>query len=119
MSALSSKLRSVEGDRLSFWCPGCGMAHVISIGSGPSPRWTWNGDVDKPTIWPSIRLRCHHSVPSAADPDVREKIRRGEITQTTVHDVCHSFVTDGRIQFLADSTHALAGQTVDLPDWDF
>ena len=31
-------------------------------------------------------------------------------------EVCHSFVTDGRIQFLNDCTHALAGQTVDLPD---
>jgi hypothetical protein len=31
--------------------------------------------------------------------------------------VCHSFVTDGRIQFLGDCTHALAGQTVDLPEW--
>jgi hypothetical protein len=30
--------------------------------------------------------------------------------------VCHSFVTDGRIQFLSDCTHELAGQTVDLPD---
>jgi hypothetical protein len=26
-------------------------------------------------------------------------------------------VTDGRIQFLSDSTHKLSGQTVDLPDW--
>jgi hypothetical protein len=33
-----------------------------------------------------------------------------------VPNVCHSFVTDGRIQFLTDSNHALAGQTVDLPD---
>lgn len=30
--------------------------------------------------------------------------------------VCHSFVTDGRIQFLSDCTHSLAGQTVDLPE---
>jgi len=30
--------------------------------------------------------------------------------------VCHSYVTDGRIQFLADCTHALAGLTVDLPE---
>jgi len=29
---------------------------------------------------------------------------------------CHSFVVDGRIQFLQDSEHELAGQTVDLPD---
>jgi hypothetical protein len=32
--------------------------------------------------------------------------------------VCHSFVTGGRIQFLEDCTHHLAGQTVDLPDWE-
>jgi hypothetical protein len=31
--------------------------------------------------------------------------------------VCHSFVTDGRIQFLDDSTHELAGETADLPEW--
>ena len=32
--------------------------------------------------------------------------------------VCHSFVTNGRIQYLGDCTHKLAGQTVDLPDWE-
>ena len=31
--------------------------------------------------------------------------------------VCHSFIRDGRIQFLGDCTHHLAGQTVDLPDF--
>jgi len=30
---------------------------------------------------------------------------------------CHSYVTDGRIQFLNDCTHDLAGQTVDLPEY--
>ena len=34
-----------------------------------------------------------------------------------VEEICHSFVIDGRIQFLSDCTHALANQTVDLPDW--
>jgi hypothetical protein len=33
-----------------------------------------------------------------------------------VHHCCHSFVTNGKIQFLADCTHKLAGQTVELPD---
>jgi hypothetical protein len=31
---------------------------------------------------------------------------------------CHSFVKDGKIQFMFDSGHALKGQTVDIPDWD-
>lgn len=30
--------------------------------------------------------------------------------------VCHSYVTNGRIQYLGDCTHELAGQTVDLPE---
>ncbi len=30
---------------------------------------------------------------------------------------CHTFITDGRIQFLGDCSHKLAGQTVDLPAW--
>ena len=29
---------------------------------------------------------------------------------------CHSFVREGRIEFLGDCTHAMVGQTVDLPD---
>lgn len=29
---------------------------------------------------------------------------------------CHSWVTDGKIQFLNDCAHALAGKTVDLPE---
>ena len=27
---------------------------------------------------------------------------------------CHSFVTDGKIRFLNDCTHEMAGETVDL-----
>lgn len=30
---------------------------------------------------------------------------------------CHSYVTDGKIQFINDSTHNLKGQIVDLPDY--
>ena len=32
--------------------------------------------------------------------------------------VPRQFVVDGRIQFLGDCTHELAGQTVDIPGWD-
>ncbi|MNR55162.1 hypothetical protein D3C85_1754830 [compost metagenome] len=36
----------------------------------------------------------------------------------SVPTVCHSWVTDGKIQFLHDCTHALAGQTIALEDVD-
>jgi len=90
---LSPLLRSSEGNGLLFWCPGCGHAHRIQHGEGPGPRWQWNGNADKPTFTPSVLVTW--SEPSGPK-------------------VCHSFVTDGRIQFLADSTHGLAGKTVDL-----
>lgn len=108
MGALSSRLRSVEGGRVSFRCPGCGEVHMITVGDGPGPRWGYNGDPDRPTFTPSILVTW--SEPSD-DPDEFDD------TSKDIKHVCHSFVTDGQIQFLGDCTHALAGQTVDLPNW--
>lgn len=93
-------LRRAEGGRLLFWCPGCDGAHAVNVGDGPGPRWGWNGSEERPTFTPSVFVNppgpYHHpGLPS-----------------------CHSFVTDGQIQFLGDCTHALAGQTVPLPEFD-
>lgn len=71
-----------------FFCPGCNCAHGFSAGVG---AWMWNGDFDKPTISPSI---------------LALGTRR-----------CHSFVRDGKIQFLGDCEHNLKNQTVELPEW--
>lgn len=93
-------------------CPGC-LYHdgrpsshylaVIPIPAGETespdtagrPHWGWNGSLEKPTFIPSLLMRSSRP--------------NGE-------HVCHSFIRDGRIQFLADCTHALKGQTVDLPE---
>jgi hypothetical protein len=31
-------------------------------------------------------------------------------------EICHFFVTDGEIEFCGDSTHALSGKKVQLPE---
>lgn len=59
-------------------------------------RWTWNGDGDAPTFSPSVLVSWDYG---------EERIQHR----------CHSFVEGGRIRFLGDCTHALKGQTVDLP----
>lgn len=87
-----------------IFCPGCKCIHGMNAG------WSFNGDLERPTFKPSIRVR---------GTDWDGKVPGKGIKKT----VCHSFVTDGRIKFLDDSTHELAGQTVDLPDefshdWD-
>lgn len=65
---------------------------------------------------------------SAIAPKVWEPVPKGAV-KALVHDSphdppawgsCHSFLRSGRWEFLSDSAHRLAGQTVDmvpLPDW--
>ena len=84
-----------------FFCPGCQYSHLIPV-EGPR-AWRWNGNVNSPTFAPSIKV-----FGGVCDPHLTGK-------PTTV-PTCHSWVTDGEIRFLADSGHALAGQTVPLPE---
>lgn len=110
MGALSPILRSVEGGQVGFYCPGCKGAHVIPVDTGPKRpnAWTWNGDANAPTFQPSILVTTGRAVDPTyqPDPDFPDP-----------PEVCHSFVTNGQIQFLGDCTHALAGQTVPIPPW--
>ena len=113
MGVVSKLLRSVEGGGLLFWCPGCDGAHQVNVGEGSGPRWGYNGNPDKPTFTPSILVR---GVDRMTD-DEHARIMAGEHVEPRPI-VCHSFVTDGRIQFLSDCTHRLAGQTLDIPEFD-
>ena len=113
-----AKFHQMDKDHIAFHCPGCEEGHRIPV-TGNHPVWSWNGSLEAPTLKPSILIRSGHFVPgakedcwctyNAAHPDAPAPFQCS---------VCHSFVTDGRIQFLQDSTHKLSGQTVDVPDWD-
>lgn len=117
MNALGAKLRSLEGGKVSYWCPGCEMAHVLTVEAGnPGPCWDWNGDPDAPTFNPSVLVRYDHWVPPVTAENMAEW-RRKPWTQTKRVDICHAFVRDGVVEFLGDSTHALAGKSVPLPDF--
>ena len=108
MSALSKLLRSLEGGKVAFFCPGCRRMHAVNVAGGPGPSWGYNGDPEKPTFMPSVLVTWSEpsDVEAEWDDPTKDQPR-----------VCHSFVTDGRIQFLGDCTHSLAGQTVDLPEF--
>lgn len=121
-----------EGERpvrLLFWCPGCRQAHGPTVGSplGGGPRWTWNGDYVKPTFQPSLLVQWDSYKPEARARDDAYRQQHGEYPNRSgrdpadwFHNVCHSFIgcngaAPGQIVFLSDCTHALAGQTVDIP----
>jgi hypothetical protein len=97
-----------------FNCPGCGHLHCIPVGSGSGPRWGVNQSLERPTFTPSILVRSTYAEPPVTSESL-DDWKRAPWPQTKVERVCHSYVTDGQIQFLGDCTHALAGQTVALP----
>jgi len=92
---MSAKIHDHGSGDWGFHCPGCKYDHSFRVnGDATRPQWHWNNSIDKPTFTPSLM------------------VNRGTDSQ------CHSYVTDGKIQFLNDCHHALKGQTVDLPDWE-
>jgi hypothetical protein len=97
-----------DDTHVAFHCPGCDETHYLRVRKEPriTPSWTFNGDFERPTFMPSVLVTYGGRDAGQTDADGFR----------SPPAVCHSFVTDGRIQFLADSTHALAGQTVDLPE---
>src|SRR4051794_22248619 len=100
------KFHVVRADRyLTFWCPGCDEPHGIRI-EGPSP-WTWNGSLETPTVQPSILVTSGHYVAGWKGPDCwcTWNAARPENPSGFTCDRCHSFVAEGKIQFLPDSTH--------------
>lgn len=87
-----------EASHLLFNIPGPISTRILPIilkgtraGTG---CWSWNGDTEKPTVKPSI----------LSD--------NGEVR-------CHTWINDGKVQFLDDCTHEFAGQTLDLLEVDF
>lgn len=84
---------------VAFFCSGCGDNHVVPFTDVPVTKehplppgvWFFNGNLDKPTISPSIRII-------------------GGVTGT----LCHVVVTDGILNFCADSPHKYAGQSIGM-----
>ncbi|MDR6117287.1 hypothetical protein QE370_000471 [Aeromicrobium sp. SORGH_AS981] len=106
-------VRRDSGGGLWLWCPGCEEAHRVSVDGHAA--WEWDHDEERPTISPSLLVR---GTQSAEGEDFHKPHHPDVAAGGPI--VCHSFVRAGRWEFLADSTHLLAGQTVDvvpLPDW--
>ncbi len=114
-------VKTYKGDA-AIICPGCGYPHIIYLvgGSGaPNKTWSFNNNFDNPTFQPS--LLCTSGI--YADPDWKPSIPEDEDEDNIKYKSppystrCHSFITNGNIQFLNDCTHELKGQTVPLPEW--
>jgi hypothetical protein len=82
-----------DGTEIYWDCVGCKMMHAVPIRRPDSDHnWSFNGDFESPTLSPSVHARW------------------------PVNQVCHFFIVAGKVQFLSDCTHKLAGQTVEMPE---
>lgn len=94
---------------LMYWCPGCegGLKgsglHILPVNVNVDieglATWTWDYSLTVPTLSPSILTRY---------------------TSKGQSFLCHSYLRNGFLEFLPDSTHSLSGMNVQLqplPDW--
>lgn len=80
-----------------------------------TPCWSWNGDVNYPTLKPSILTK---TTELAELGEKQLEDRNAGIQNVKRLDsrevVCHSWVNDGKVIFLNDCMHEFRNMTVDL-----
>lgn len=108
---MRAALQQISGQQFVFiWCPACKDRHGVRCHTpgqtpeppaqpGMGPSWSFDGNLDAPTIAPSLNV-------SWTQGEGRVLAR------------CHFVVTNGAIAYQGDCTHPMAGQTVPCPDVD-
>lgn len=88
----------------AHFCPACNELHDFAVEQPftNNARWTFDGNGAAPTFAPSMNITI--------GPFPHGEAEAGRI------DVCHYFLQQGKLVYLGDCTHALKGQTVELPD---
>lgn len=74
-----------------YECKGCGYYHVFAL-KKDGGHHDFNMDLYNPTVSPSL------------------------VQGTDSKRICHSFIKDGKIQYLNDCWHEMKGMTVELSD---
>ena len=81
------KIEKTTDGKYIFYCPGCKCHHWFT-----TPRWQFNGDLENPTVSPSIRI------------SIRDK------------SICHFHIENGKIEYLDDCIHELRNKVVEMED---
>lgn len=101
-----------------FFCPACKCGHAVwtEKKNHLGAVWTFNGNMEKPTFTPSLKIWQETWTPPVT-PENLEQWQQKPWPQTKVTHVCHTNVTDGVIHFHPDCTHAFGGKQVPMEDF--
>lgn len=116
----------IDAPDFIFWCPGCKNSHGVWT-THPNgingARWIVKELDNNVTIEPSILVKG--VINPLGDPETGD-FKRGADGKYLVDDkgrllgakeyVCHVVVTNGILNFCADSTHELSGKSVPMED---
>lgn len=80
---------------LAHWCPGCKKAHVLR-----------KSEYEFDALTETVKPACIHPIILDANAGSRRQ---------EYH--CVYVITNGKIYYGRECTHALAGREVDLPEW--
>lgn len=94
-----------------FWCPGCQCAHGVWVSqrNGRGAVWKFDGDMERPTFEPSIKVTGVQPMTQAEEDAL---MTGGRATPRA--SVCHLFVRGGKLVYCGDCTHSFKGRTVDM-----
>lgn len=76
--------------------------------------WSFDGDLARPTFNPSVKITGKQCVVDDQGRWTGEWVLGGD--GKALDACCHYFLHAGVLKFCSDSTHALAGKDVSLPD---
>lgn len=109
------KTRLTDNGYITFWCNGCNEAHSVS-----AEQWKWNGDRDKPTLGPSVKITSGHHSQNWQGTDCWCTYNKEHADNPSLFTcgICHFVLTEGIIYYQNDCTHELANKSIPLPDWN-
>lgn len=114
----TTKVRIATDGSPVIFCPGCKSTHLLRLGV-----WSYNGNAERPTFSPSLLFTSGHYVRGEEGKPCwctfEQRFPGRKLPESIGCHRCHSFVRDGMMQFLGDTSHSLAGQTVPVPDWPY
>lgn len=97
----------------SHYCQACRQIHVFNVeqptrawpefGIKGGVRWTFNGNLERPTFGPSMLITAGGFTSEAG-----KKVKK--------RTVCHYHLQDGILKYCADSPHAFANKQVPLEE---
>lgn len=81
----------------TFYCKACKHHHAVWTQEYQQnhPFWHWNGSMESPTFWDSLKIVSQNK---------------------GVETICHFFIENGHIRYLNDCTHDLHNQIVEMED---